>query len=713
MLALASQTTSYGQPATFTATTKASLGTATGTVTFNDGTTPLGTGTLINGVATFTTVSLPAGSHSITAVYAGTPSFVGSTSTVQTQTVSQADPLFSGLKSPSVGQGTANTILSGTLSVPGPVSAVASTTQSSTNINVGMLFSLDPTGVTTDAATFSVWIKTTTKGQQMILQEPAANPCIYIQSDQIGFIWQGAGPDAGWLSNDITPISDGQWHHIAVSVNQGEITFYKDGLPTNDSFIATPSIASSNAVNFGGGAFNHIPSFVGEMWNAKVWASASAQSDIQADMYLTYATPFPSSLRLISAFNPFDSNGNTVTNLVNAAVARVSDVTLIPDGLPLFGQFPPASELVQVTIDGKSQPANIGSYGAFSVSFSTAALPVGDYKVQYKYTADANLAGATDTNTLLTITATSTTTKLVSSPNPSIFGQSVLFTATVSATSGTPTGTVTFNDGTTTLGTGTLSANQATFSTNLLAVGKHSITAVYAGGSGFTGSNNTLSQTVNQTTPSITNLTPSQSVNVGTATVQLTGTISAAGPVYPPTGETVAITIGTAKGTATIGSNGQFTGSVPVSTLAVGAYPIQYSYAGDANFLPAANSSTTLTVNSTGPVASKLSMKAVPNPAVVGQTVVLTATVEETIPGVIPTGNLTFSEPQLSGPALIYGNGDLVNGVVTVTVDASSPQQFTVGTHTLAAVYGGDSNYSPTNISYIFMVIPATETKKK
>jgi len=225
MLALASQTTSYGQPATFTATTKASLGTATGTVTFNDGTTPLGTGTLINGVATFTTVSLPAGSHSITAVYAGTPSFVGSISTVQTQTVSQADPLFSGLKSPSVGQGTANTILSGTLSVPGPVSAVASTTQSSTNINVGMLFSLDPTGVTTDAATFSVWIKTTTKGQQMILQEPAANPCIYIQSDQIGLIWQGAGPDAGWLSNDITPISDGQWHHIAVSVNQGEITF--------------------------------------------------------------------------------------------------------------------------------------------------------------------------------------------------------------------------------------------------------------------------------------------------------------------------------------------------------------------------------------------------------------------------------------------------------------------------------------------------------
>ena len=166
------------------------------------------------------------------------------------------------------------------------------------------------------------------------------------------------------------------------------------------------------------------------------------------------------------------------------------------------------------------------------------------------------------------------------------------------------------------------------------------------------------------------------------------------------------VTIGTAKGTATIGSNGQFTGSVPVSSLAVGAYPIQYSYAGDANFLSAANSSTALTVIGTGPVASQLSMKATPNPAVVGQTVVLTATVQETIPGVMPTGNLTFSEPQLNGPALIYGSGDLVNGVVTVTVDASSPQQFAVGTHILAAVYSGDSNYLPTNISYKFVVNP-------
>ena len=62
------------------------------------------------------------------------------------------------------------------------------------------------------------------------------------------------------------------------------------------------------------------------------------------------------------------------------------------------------------------------------------------------------------------------------------------FTATVVNSSpggGTPTGTVTFMDGTTTLGTGTLSTTDgvttATFTTTALAVGSHSITAVYGG----------------------------------------------------------------------------------------------------------------------------------------------------------------------------------------------------------------------------------------
>jgi hypothetical protein len=78
-------------------------------------------------------------------------------------------------------------------------------------------------------------------------------------------------------------------------------------------------------------------------------------------------------------------------------------------------------------------------------------------------------------------------------------GQNVKFTTTVkAATSGTPTGTVTFKDGTTTLGTGSLAAGKATLQTAKLAKGTHSITAVYGGNTNYLGSKSpALKQTVN------------------------------------------------------------------------------------------------------------------------------------------------------------------------------------------------------------------------
>jgi hypothetical protein len=61
--------------------------TPTGTVTFKDGSSALGTGSLSAGVATFTTNALAPGSHSLTAVYGGDADSGGSTSSGLTQTV--------------------------------------------------------------------------------------------------------------------------------------------------------------------------------------------------------------------------------------------------------------------------------------------------------------------------------------------------------------------------------------------------------------------------------------------------------------------------------------------------------------------------------------------------------------------------------------------------------------------------------------------------
>jgi len=102
-----------------------------------------------------------------------------------------------------------------------------------------------------------------------------------------------------------------------------------------------------------------------------------------------------------------------------------------------------------------------------------------------------------------------------------LIGQPVTFTGKVSASSGTPTGTVAFLDGTTKLGTGTLSSGSATFQTLALAAGVHSITIAYGGDSNFnTSTSSPLSQTVD--TPGTT--TGSYSVTVsGTGTAGTNG----------------------------------------------------------------------------------------------------------------------------------------------------------------------------------------------
>ena len=82
-----SPTASVGQTVTFTGKVISPSGFANGSVTFLDGNTTLGTGTLSGGSATFQTSSLAAGVHSITISYAGDSRFHASTSAVLSQTI--------------------------------------------------------------------------------------------------------------------------------------------------------------------------------------------------------------------------------------------------------------------------------------------------------------------------------------------------------------------------------------------------------------------------------------------------------------------------------------------------------------------------------------------------------------------------------------------------------------------------------------------------
>jgi hypothetical protein len=110
---------------------------------------------------------------------------------------------------------------------------------------------------------------------------------------------------------------------------------------------------------------------------------------------------------------------------------------------------------------------------------------------------NANYAAATQVTQSIVVNPAASAVTLASSASTVLVQNAVTLTATVSSSAGVPTGTVNFLDGTTPLGTGTLSGGVAMLTTSLLAVGTHSISAVYSGGSDFAAATSSvLSQSV-------------------------------------------------------------------------------------------------------------------------------------------------------------------------------------------------------------------------
>src|SRR5271157_1456393 len=190
----------------------------------------------------------------------------------------------------------------------------------------------------------------------------------------------------------------------------------------------------------------------------------------------------------------------------------------------------------------------------------------------------------------LTLVAPTTTT-IVSSENPATFGVIVTFTATVKSTTGTPSGMVTFKDGSATLVTVMLSGGQARFSTANLAVGSHSITAVYAG-SLYPSTSAVLTQKITKAATTalvVSSKNPSISKTVVTFTATVKSTTKGT-----PTG-----TVTFQDGGATLGTGTLIGGQARFSTtkLAVGSHSITVVYGGDGNFSPSTSPVLTQKVN--------------------------------------------------------------------------------------------------------------------
>ncbi len=221
-------------------------------------------------------------------------------------------------------------------------------------------------------------------------------------------------------------------------------------------------------------------------------------------------------------------------------------------------------------------------------AFTTSALAAGSHTVKASYGGSTNYLSSSDSLTqTVNPVKTDTSTTLISNVNPSLFGQSVTFTATVKTTGAiTPTGTVTFKDGSTTLGTGTLNGSAiATYKTSSLSVSgsPHAITAVYGGDAKYNGSSSgALQQTVSKDGTTSLLVNPCSSVKAG-SNVTFNATVS---PVAPGSGTpagTVTFKEGsTVLGTATLDSCGKAT--FCTTKLPVGTHYITAGYDGNSNF---------------------------------------------------------------------------------------------------------------------------------
>jgi uncharacterized membrane protein len=226
-----------------------------------------------------------------------------------------------------------------------------------------------------------------------------------------------------------------------------------------------------------------------------------------------------------------------------------------------------------------------GNQAAYGTSYKNTFA----HAITATYSGDLHNAAGSRSDTLTENVRGTSKTVVTTSGSPSMYGQSVTFTATVTSSYGAiPDGeTVTFYDGTTPLSSVPLAGGAATYATSALSGKTHTIKATYSGDAKLAPSTGSVKQVVEKypTTATLTSsLNPSQFGQAVTFTAHVTST----GPA--PTGSVKFLDGTTSIGLATLSGG---VAKLTKSTLAVGTHPITAHYNGDA----ASSTSTSAVVN--------------------------------------------------------------------------------------------------------------------
>ena len=336
--------------------------------------------------------------------------------------------------------------------------------------------------------------------------------------------------------------------------------------------------------------------------------------------------------------------------------------------------------------------------GSGQAQFTTSALLAGSHPITADYPGDGTAAASSSVPPVAEVVHNAaTTTTLLTDGTPSVFGQTVTFTANVTSAGGTPDGTVDFEDTTTSTDFGPvdLVGGTAQLEVSNFPVATHAITATYSGSLYFVGSSDNLDQVVNKsdTTTAITNDLTGHT-DAGTA-YNVAVEVDPVVPGDGTPGGTVTISDGTGSSCPITLSGGIGTCSLPNATA--GPKTITATYGGSLDFNGSVSSGTSHVVD---PAPTTTGLGSNHNPSVHGQPVKFTASVAGNVNVGTPTGTVDFKD---AGATI--DSETLVSGMATFTTSA-----LTTASHPITVFYEGDSNYASSTSTLVTQVVGQAAT---
>lgn len=207
--------------------------------------------------------------------------------------------------------------------------------------------------------------------------------------------------------------------------------------------------------------------------------------------------------------------------------------------------------------------------------------------------------------------------------------------------------------------------------------GMHQVVASYAGDNNYNAiTSSPTSLSAIQGTPTVS-VAPSSNPVPNGASVTLTSTVAGSGLM--PTGGVTFYDGTTELGAGTL--NGSGVATFATTGLSIGSHAITASYTGDSNYTAGTSATLVLTVSKSIPTAI---LNASANPVLYGSQVAFMATL--TGGGPAPTGTVTFFD----------GTTELGTETLSKGIAAYATSALSLGSHSITASYGGDSNYALT-----------------